>query len=375
MKHRSGLLLSACAAALLLLTRANAATAQVTQAAGYTPPDDTPKVSVGVTIFADYTYQDVPTVTDAGGNVIHKNSFNLTRTYINITGSFSHWFSFRVTPDIKAENGTGTSLTGNQTIRLKYGYGQVNFDDFAPKGSWFRFGLQQTPWIDYLEGVYRYRFQGTIFADAEGFLTSSDYGASARVAFPQNYGDVHVGFYNGDGYQSQNDVNGVNNEKAFQGRLSIRPAPAVPVAKGLRVTGFYDSDHYLPNAKRERAIGSLTFEHPFVNLGFEYLDAKDKATAAATELHRDGWSGWITPRTPFGIEALFRYDVLHQNKALAANPTKKRFVASLAYWPPLQGGKSVAFLADYSEVKLENQAITAANVTTRIYAVHTLFNF
>jgi hypothetical protein len=375
MKHRSGLLLSACAAALLLLTRASAATAQVTQAAGYTPPDDTPKVNVGVTIFADYTYQDVPTATDAGGNVIHKNSFNLTRTYINITGSFSHWFSFRVTPDIKAENGTGTSLTGNQTFRLKYGYGQVNFDDFAPKGSWFRFGLQQTPWIDYLEGVYRYRFQGTIFADAEGFLTSSDYGASARVAFPQNYGDIHVGFYNGDGYQSQNDVNGVNNEKAFQGRLSIRPAPAVPVAKGLRVTGFYDSDHYLPNAKRERAIGNLTFEHPFVNLGFEYLDAKDKATAAATELHRDGWSGWITLRTPFGIEALFRYDVLHQNKALAADPTKKRFVAGLAYWPPLQGGKSVAFLADYSEVKLENQATTAANVTTRIYAVHTLFNF
>src|ERR1700687_2917773 len=235
MKHRSGLLLSACAAALLLLTRASAATAQVTQAAGYTPPDDTPKVNVGVTIFAEYTYQDILTVTDVGGTVIQQNSFNLTRTYINITGSFSHWFSFRVTPDIKAENGTGTSLTGNQTIRLKYGYGQVNFDDFAPKGSWFRFGLQQTPWIDYLEGVYRYRFQGTIFADAEGFLTSSDYGASTRVAFPQNYGDIHVGFYNGDGYQSQNDVNGVNNEKAFQGRLSIRPAPAVPVAKGLRL--------------------------------------------------------------------------------------------------------------------------------------------
>ncbi len=113
--------------------------AQVTPAAGYTPPDDTPKINVGITLFANYSYQDTPKVADASPakTCINPNSFDVTRAYINVTGSLSHWFSFRITPDITRETGTGSSLSGSQTFRIKYGYGQVNFDDFAPRGSWF----------------------------------------------------------------------------------------------------------------------------------------------------------------------------------------------------------------------------------------------
>ena len=375
MKHRPDLFLIAWLAAGLLLAGTRAGSAQVRPAEGYVPPDDTAKINVGVTFFGNYSYQDVPLVTDSGGNTIHANSFDANRAYINITGSLSHWFSFRITPDISRETGSGSSLAGSQTFRVKYAYGQVNFDDFAPKGSWFRFGLQQTPWVDFAEGVYRYRFQGTVFADAEGFLSSSDYGASTRVSFPQNYGDVHVGVYNGDSYSSTNDQRGLNNQKAFMARATLRPAARMPILKGLRLTGFYDSDHYLPDARKERVIGNVTFEHPYVNAGFEYLDAKDKTTATATELDRSGWSAWVTPRTPIGIEGLFRYDELNQNKNAAVSPKKKRLLIGVAYWPPLHGGKTVAFLADWSEVKLENQSSAAANVTTRIFALHTLFNF
>ncbi len=371
MKLRSTRIWTALAAAAVL--SAGVVRAQVTPAAGYTPPDDTPKINVGITLFADYSYQDEPTVVDGDKNVIHRNAFNLTRAYINVTGSLSHWFSFRITPDIRVETGTGSSLSGNQTFRIKYGYGQVNFDDFAPKGSWFRFGLQQTPWIDYVDSIYRYRFQGTTFTDVEGFLISSDYGASARFAFPDNYGDVHLGFYNGDGYQSLNDQNGVNNQKGIQIRASVRPAPAVPTVRGLRVAGFYDSDHYFADAKRERFVGNVTFEHPYVNAGFEYLDAKDQASVTKTELARNGFSVWATPRTPIGVEALLRYDELNTNKDPSPKPKKKRTVIGVAYWPPLQGGKTVAFLVDYSEVKFSNT--TPDPGKTKIYALHTLFNF
>jgi hypothetical protein len=372
MKDRWITFTTACAAAgaLMIATEVHA---QVTPAAGYTPPDDTPKINVGITLFADYSYQDTPAVVDGDKNTIHKNSFNLSRAYINVTGSLSHWFSFRITPDIKAETGTGTSLAGNQTFRIKYGYGQVNFDDFAPKGSWFRFGLQQTPWIDFEEGVYRYRFQGAIFSDTEGFLTSSDYGASAHFNFPANYGDVHAGVYNGDGYQSLNDQNGVNNEKSFQVRATFRPAPLVPVARGLRLTGYYDSDRYFSDAKRERTLGAVTFEHPYVNLGAEFLDAKDQTSITKTVLHKDGYSVWVTPRTPIGIEGLLRYDDLNQNKDVSPSPRKKRTVVGVAYWPPLQGGKTIAFLVDYSEVKFEH--VTPDPGKTKTYALHTLFNF
>ncbi len=355
------------------LLAAPMAHAQVTPAAGYSPPDDTPKISVGVTLFANYSYQDTPTVTDGNKTVIHSNSFDVNRAYVNVLGSLSHWFSFRVTSDITRETGTGSSLSGSQTFRIKYGYGQVNFDDFAPKGSWLRLGLQQTPWIDYDEGIYRYRFQGTTFTDAEGFYPSSDYGASTHFNFPDNYGDVHVGVYNGDGYTATNDQRGVNNEKSVQIRASFRPAPSVPVVKGLRIAGYYDTDHYFADAKKERFLGNVTFEHRYVNAGFEYIDAKDQTTPTATELDRNGFSAWVTPRTPIGVEALLRYDELNTNKNLSPKPKKKRTVVGVAYWPPLQGGKTIAFMVDYSEVKFEN--VTPDPGKTKIYALHTLFNF
>src|SRR5215207_1372336 len=78
---------------------AASAGAQVTPAAGYTPPDDTPSIKVGVTIFADYTVQQKPKVPDVDGNQVTLNSFNIARAYINITGNISHIIAFRITPD------------------------------------------------------------------------------------------------------------------------------------------------------------------------------------------------------------------------------------------------------------------------------------
>lgn len=43
-----------------LLAGARPGAAQVTPAAGYTPPDDTPAIKVGVTMFLDYTVNQRP---------------------------------------------------------------------------------------------------------------------------------------------------------------------------------------------------------------------------------------------------------------------------------------------------------------------------
>jgi hypothetical protein len=136
MNHRFGRLVAACLTVAGLLAGAACLHAQVTTAAGYTPPDDTPKINVGITIFADYTYQDTPMSIDGDKNEIHKSSFNLSRAYINVTGSLSHWFSFRITPDIRAETGSGSTLAGNQTFRVKFGRllrGQVRQRDARPR--------------------------------------------------------------------------------------------------------------------------------------------------------------------------------------------------------------------------------------------------
>src|SRR5262245_58540264 len=157
-----------------VLAIASPARAQVTPAAGYTPPDDTPRISVGATIFADYTVQQEPKITDADGNSRTLSQFQVGRSYINITGFISHSIAFRITPDITRASGTGSSVNGSYVYRLKYAFLQWNFDDFMTRGSWARFGQQQTPYVDFMEGIYRYRFQGTIFEEREGFLSSSD---------------------------------------------------------------------------------------------------------------------------------------------------------------------------------------------------------
>ena len=67
------------------------------------------------------------------GNEVSGNAFNVSRTYINITGNISHRIAFRITPDITRETGTGSSLNGSYTFRLKYAFAQFNLDDWMTR--------------------------------------------------------------------------------------------------------------------------------------------------------------------------------------------------------------------------------------------------
>ena len=344
--------------------------AQITPAAGYTPPDDTPSVKVGATLFTDYTVVDTPKIKDADGNEVTANAFNVGRAYLNITGNISHLVSFRVTPDITRESGTGSSLSGSYTFRLKYAYAQINLDDWmnaGRTGTWVRLGMQQTPWVDFLEGIYRYRFQGTIFDEREGFLSSSDVGASFHTNLPGNYGDLHVGIYNGETYSRAE----VNDQKGFMVRGTVRPVRMHPVLRGLRLTGFYDKDAYVRNADRTRAIGALTFEHKYLNAALEYLAARDQTSASKAAVEARGYSVWATPRATNGWEGLVRFDHLEPNRH--ASGTRDRTLGGVAYWFPHQGTVSTALLLDVDRLKFHDFLI-AQPTQTRI-GLHALVNF
>jgi hypothetical protein len=351
---------------LVVLAAANAG-AQVTPAAGYTPPDDTPSIKLGTTIFADYTYQSAPDVTDADGNTLNPSAFNVTRAYINVTGQISHLVGFRVTPDITRESGPGSSLNGSAVFRLKYAFAQFNLDDWMTHGSWIRFGVQQTPWVDFQEGIYRYRFQGTVFSEREGYLTSSDAGVSFHTNFAKNFGDVHVGYYNGDGYSKVEAAD----QKGFQIRGTVRPLPMQPVLRGLRFTVFYDNDAYLKNDDRDRFIVSPTFEHKYVNAGFEYLNTKDRPALTALRLDGEGYSFWITPKSTRGVEGLFRFDHMKPNQDVDA--VRDRTIAGVSYWFPHQGNVATALLLDYEQVV--NRRFTPSLPRQERVALHALVNF
>ena len=86
------------------------ASAQVTPAAGYTPPDDTPAVKVGGVLFLDYTNTQDPEITDADGNKVSRVGLQRRPRLHQRHRPLNHLFAFRITPDITRETGTGSSL-------------------------------------------------------------------------------------------------------------------------------------------------------------------------------------------------------------------------------------------------------------------------
>ena len=342
--------------------------AQVTPAAGYTPPDDTPSIRVGATIFADYTIQQQPKIPDVDGNSVTLTQFQVGRSYINVTGNISHSIAFRITPDITREVAIGSSVNGSYVFRLKYAYLQWNFDDFMTRGSWARFGMQQTPFVDFMEGIYRYRFQGQVFEEREGFLSSSDVGASFHYNLPNNYGDLHGGVYNGETYTAPE----VNDQKGFMIRGTVRPLPMSENLRGLRVTGFYDHDMFAKKDDRQRGIVSLTFEHKYVNAAFDYLSAKNRPSQVSGTTDIRGWSAWVTPKTAIGWEGLLRFDHTDPSKA-APLQERERTIAGIAYWFPHQGNVSTALLFDVDNATFTG--FSPSQPTRRLYAVHALLNF
>lgn len=331
------------------------------------PPAFTPSVKVGATIFLDYLFQQTPKVPDADGNEVQPSSFNVGRTYLNVTGNVARRIAFRVTPDIARETGLGSSLNGSYEFRLKYAFAEFKLDDWMTKGSWLRFGLQQTPYLDFMEHIYRYRFQGTMSAERPHLITSSDAGVSFHYALPESYGDLHVGVYNGDGYSRFE----ANNTKSFQIRGSLRPLPRHSVLKGLQLTGFYIGDSYVEGDARSRGIFAATFDHPHATAGFEYYTAADQKSAAAPQADSDGFSVWLVPRTAAGWEGLLRFDRYTPDQSIGGS--QGTAIAGVAYWFRTTGGPSAAVMVDYEQTSYDGFPTTQPTVK-KLY-VHTLINF
>ena len=362
---RSGHVVEAALLALALLAEARPCRAQTPPSPAPTAaPSPAPKpgegIKLGATIFADFTLQDAPRVTDSDRSAVRKSEFEVRRAYLNLSGNVSDFFSFRVTPDVAARQTTtvsglpadarvSSSLDGSLTIRLKYAFAQCAFDKFggAGKSAWIRLGQQQTPYLDFMEGIYRYRFQGTLFVERQGLLSSSDVGFSGHMNLPREYGDVHVGAYNGDTY-TRAEANG---QKAVQARVSLRPLPRHVLLKGLRVHTFVDRDSPVAGGARNRTTADLTFEHRHLNLGVDYVWAADRASGrpSTTEVRSTGWSAWVNPRLGTGLEGLFRYDRYTPNRAVAGR--KREVIAGVACWfRVLRAPQAVAVVADYDGV-------------------------
>ena len=321
-----------CFATLLCFAFAIPAFSQVT------PPNDTPSLKVGIVFFGNYTYTSSPKVEDANGKTVSPNSFDVTRAYLNFTGNVNHRIEYRITPDIARGTVIGATATLNNSLlyRIKYAYMQFDLDDWTSdwKQTWVRIGANPTPLVNWEEDVYRYRFQGTIFEERTGRLVSSDFGLSFHTSFPKDYGEIHTGVYNGEGYGNAE----ANSRKAIQTRVTVRPLATSPImdARGLRFTGFYDWDHYVEKDERKRLVFQGLYEHPHLTAAVDWMDAHDQTNTTSPNIHGRGYSIWATPifkEKSSGPELLLRWDHWmpdHSNEAAKQNTV----IFGAAYWFP-----------------------------------------
>ena len=254
--------------------------AQVTPAAGYTPPDDTPSIRVGATSSPTTPSPRSRRARTPTATRSRPNAFNVGRAYINVTGNISHLIAFRVTPDITRETGTGSSLNGSYTFRLKYAYAQFNLDD------WMTARL-----VGRASACSRRRGSTSRRASTgTGSRGRSSPSARASCRRPTSGASFHYNFPATTATSTPASTTArptTSRSQRSEGLHDSRHAPAAaesPVLRGLRVTGFYDHDAYVKNADRRRGIVAVTFEHPYLNAAFEYLSTD------GSDPHEDGES-------------------------------------------------------------------------------------
>jgi hypothetical protein len=282
------------------------------------PPPQYPIVRVGALSYLQY---DAELENREGFN-----NFDVTRAYLNVNAQISDNIRFRFTPDIRRV--TDSSLAGSLVVRVKYAFAQ--FDNITPR-AWIRFGLHQSPWLDFEESINRYRVQGTMFPEREGLIPgSADFGVSYFTPLPNGYGEVHGGIYNGEGFTQPE----ANKYKSVQGRLTIRPFPNASLVKGLRVSAFYNAGWYAADRPRRLGIVMGSFEHNNLVATLEGLRATENPLTLAVprDIDRNGWSVFVEPRQgPAGLAGIFRYDAFVADDAILDNDLD-RFIYGGAYW-------------------------------------------
>jgi hypothetical protein len=271
-------------------------------------------VSVGGLVYAQYAYQLKDTTN-------HANSFDITRAYINVVGKFKGGLLTRVTPDVYR------AADGSAALRLKYAYVQ-----YTPGGGnvSIKFGQTQTPWLDWAEGVWGYRMQGTMAPERNGYVTSSDLGLAVDGDWGKGLVDAQAGVYNGEGYHG-----GVGDQrKDVMGRISVRVLPSDVAGSrgGLRLTAYGSYGKPTGGGRRTRLIGMASYKTTLVTLAVEGLIAQDTSTTApspeVTGRVLSGWGVFNIPNSRAAIVA--RVDVADPNKDVA-NDGNTRYIAGLSY--------------------------------------------
>ena len=197
-------------------------------------------LKIGLLSYIDFSTGKSPLV---GGNEQTYTEMKLTRGYLTVKKDILPWLSGRMTYDIHRE------ASGDIKGRIKYLYAELRPKNLGPLTDMkIEIGQGHIPWLDFEEHVNPYRMQGTMAIERAGVFNSADLGISIRgylgrklqnakelignTHYDGKYGSWHIGIYNGAGYHRGEH----NTNKVLEGRLTLRPLPAI--LPGLQLSYF-----------------------------------------------------------------------------------------------------------------------------------------
>ena len=308
-----------------------------------------PQVTVGGVVYGQYLYQLKDSL--GAGN---QNQFSIQRAYINVLGRFGGGISTRLTTDIAP---TGT---GNQQIRLKYA-----FLAWTPTNSklTYKFGLVQTPYIDFEETLWDYRMQGPIAVDRNGYMSSADFGAGVDGRWNNEGVNAQFLFFNGEGYSGGTG----DNHKDVGARVSVRLSKTNEPSRvgGLRVTGYAGIGKATGGADRNRYLALGSYKTQQLTLAAEYVSTKDGAITGSI---LSGFGVYRFARSKVG--AIGRVDVLDPDTNTPDNK-QTRVITGVSY----QAQSNLRLLADVDLLSFEGGSTPAQDAVRNRALLQMQFTF
>lgn len=308
-----------------------------------------PQITVGGVVYGQYLYQLKDSL--GAGN---QNQFSIQRAYLNVLGRFSGGIATRLTTDIAP---TGT---GNQQIRLKYA-----FLGWTPDNGnlTYKFGLTQTPYIEWEETLWDYRMQGPIAVDRNGYMSSADFGAGVDGRWNNEGVNAQFLLFNGEGYSGGTG----DNHKDVGGRVSVRVSKTNDMSRvgGLRLTGYAGLGKATGGADRNRYIGTASYRTQRITLAGEYVSTKDAAITGSI-LSAFG----VYKFNKSKVAVIGRVDVLDPDTDTPDNK-QTRGIAGVSY----QAQSNLRLLADVDLLSFEGGATPAQDATRNRALLQMQFTF
>lgn len=300
------------------------------------PKPAAPSVSVGGVAYLHFAQQLKDTA--------HGNNFDVARAYLTLQGKFASGVGGRVTADIYRV------ADGSLGYRLKYA-----FASWAPgKGQvTARFGMTGTPWVEWEEGLWGYRMQGTVAMDRNGYLSSSDLGLALEYAGKDDAVSVQGGLYNGETYSKTPG----DQRKDVMARASVRLLATNEPGRfgGLRITGYAHYGTPTGGGDRHRAIGMISYRSKRATLGLQHGIAIDSVAgkAGTRGAVTSGYAVLRFPRSPIAL--LARVDRVDPDTRVDGD-RKTRTIAGISY----KVSPNLLVLADLDHLSYQSGAPTPA---------------